>query len=80
MTISAGGTREPLDPVRFLGNRSSGKQGVALAVAARDAGATVRLLAAHMEVPARRASKSSGWRRPCSCGRPRCTRQPIPTS
>jgi phosphopantothenoylcysteine decarboxylase/phosphopantothenate--cysteine ligase len=51
VTISAGGTREPLDPVRFLGNRSSGKQGVALAVAARDAGAKVRLLAAHMEVP-----------------------------
>jgi phosphopantothenoylcysteine decarboxylase / phosphopantothenate---cysteine ligase len=51
VTISAGGTREPLDPVRFLGNRSSGKQGVALAVAARNAGATVRLIAAHMEVP-----------------------------
>ncbi|MDQ0923277.1 phosphopantothenoylcysteine decarboxylase/phosphopantothenate--cysteine ligase [Pseudarthrobacter sp. W1I19] len=50
VTISAGGTREPLDPVRFLGNRSSGKQGVALAVAARNAGATVRLIAAHMEV------------------------------
>jgi phosphopantothenoylcysteine decarboxylase/phosphopantothenate--cysteine ligase len=52
VTISAGGTREPLDPVRFLGNRSSGKQGVALAAAARDAGATVRLVAAHMEVAA----------------------------
>ncbi|WP_427007477.1 bifunctional phosphopantothenoylcysteine decarboxylase/phosphopantothenate--cysteine ligase CoaBC [Pseudarthrobacter sp. H2] len=52
VTVSAGGTREPLDPVRFLGNRSSGKQGVALAIAARDAGARVRLLAAHMEVPA----------------------------
>jgi phosphopantothenoylcysteine decarboxylase/phosphopantothenate--cysteine ligase len=52
VTISAGGTREPLDPVRFLGNRSSGKQGVALAIAARDAGARVRLLAAHMDVPA----------------------------
>jgi len=52
VTISAGGTREPLDPVRFLGNRSSGKQGVALAVAARNAGATVRLIAAHMDVPA----------------------------
>jgi phosphopantothenoylcysteine decarboxylase/phosphopantothenate--cysteine ligase len=52
VTISAGGTREPLDPVRFLGNRSSGKQGVALAAAARDAGAAVRLVAAHMEVPA----------------------------
>lgn len=52
VTISAGGTREPLDPVRFLGNRSSGKQGVALAAAAREAGARVRLLAAHMDVPA----------------------------
>ncbi|WP_018773133.1 bifunctional phosphopantothenoylcysteine decarboxylase/phosphopantothenate synthase [Arthrobacter sp. 131MFCol6.1] len=52
VTISAGGTREPLDPVRFLGNRSSGKQGVALAAAASAAGARVRLLAAHMEVPA----------------------------
>ncbi|MDQ0850130.1 phosphopantothenoylcysteine decarboxylase/phosphopantothenate--cysteine ligase [Arthrobacter sp. B3I9] len=51
VTISAGGTREPLDPVRFLGNRSSGKQGAALAVAALQAGAKVRLLAAHMEVP-----------------------------
>jgi phosphopantothenoylcysteine decarboxylase/phosphopantothenate--cysteine ligase len=52
VTVSAGGTREPLDPVRFLGNRSSGKQGVALATAALEAGARVRLLAAHMEVPA----------------------------
>ncbi|MCX2749733.1 bifunctional phosphopantothenoylcysteine decarboxylase/phosphopantothenate--cysteine ligase CoaBC [Arthrobacter sp. MI7-26] len=50
ITISAGGTREALDPVRFLGNRSSGKQGVALAAAALDAGANVRFLAAHMEV------------------------------
>ncbi|MFT2689088.1 phosphopantothenoylcysteine decarboxylase [Clavibacter zhangzhiyongii] len=50
--MSAGGTREPLDPVRFLGNRSSGRQGVALAVAARDRGADVVLVAAHLEVPA----------------------------
>lgn len=48
--ISAGGTREPLDPVRFLGNRSSGKQGVALARAAADRGAQVTLIAAHLEV------------------------------
>jgi len=48
--VSAGGTQEPLDPVRFLGNRSSGKQGVALAAAARDAGASVTLVAAHVEV------------------------------
>jgi phosphopantothenoylcysteine decarboxylase/phosphopantothenate--cysteine ligase len=52
VTITAGGTREPLDPVRFLGNRSSGKQGVALARAALDAGAHVRLIAAHMDIPA----------------------------
>ncbi|NYD79948.1 bifunctional phosphopantothenoylcysteine decarboxylase/phosphopantothenate--cysteine ligase CoaBC [Arthrobacter cupressi] len=50
VTISAGGTREALDPVRFLGNRSSGKQGAALAQAALDAGARVRFLAAHMDV------------------------------
>jgi phosphopantothenoylcysteine decarboxylase/phosphopantothenate--cysteine ligase len=52
IVITAGGTREPLDPVRFLGNRSSGKQGVALAVAARDRGADVVLVAAHLDVPA----------------------------
>ncbi|MDQ0101538.1 phosphopantothenoylcysteine decarboxylase/phosphopantothenate--cysteine ligase [Paenarthrobacter nicotinovorans] len=50
VTISAGGTREALDPVRFLGNRSSGKQGAALATAALAAGAKVRFLAAHMDV------------------------------
>ncbi len=50
--ISAGGTREPLDPVRYLGNRSSGRQGVALAEAALARGATVTLVAAHLEVPA----------------------------
>ena len=50
--ISAGGTREPLDPVRFLGNRSSGRQGVALATAARDRGAHVVLVAAHLDVDA----------------------------
>ncbi|WP_104200787.1 bifunctional phosphopantothenoylcysteine decarboxylase/phosphopantothenate--cysteine ligase CoaBC [Cryobacterium sp. Y29] len=49
--ISAGGTREPLDPVRFLGNRSSGKQGVALAQAALARGAQVTLVAANLEVP-----------------------------
>lgn len=52
IVISAGGTREPLDPVRFLGNRSSGRQGVALAEAAHGRGATVTLVAAHLEVPA----------------------------
>ena len=54
VAISAGGTREPIDPVRFLGNRSSGAMGVALAEAARDAGATVTLVGANLHVPAPR--------------------------
>ncbi|GAB4085492.1 bifunctional phosphopantothenoylcysteine decarboxylase/phosphopantothenate--cysteine ligase CoaBC [Myceligenerans cantabricum] len=49
VVVSAGGTREPLDPVRFIGNRSSGKQGVALAAAAADRGARVTLVAANVE-------------------------------
>ena len=47
--ITAGGTREPLDPVRFIGNRSSGKQGVALARAAAARGADVSLIVANLE-------------------------------
>ncbi|WP_298180148.1 bifunctional phosphopantothenoylcysteine decarboxylase/phosphopantothenate--cysteine ligase CoaBC [Saccharomonospora sp.] len=47
VVVSAGGTREPLDPVRFLGNRSSGKQGYALARVAAQRGAEVTLVAAH---------------------------------
>lgn len=47
--ISAGGTREAIDPVRFLGNRSSGRQGVALARAAVERGAHVTLVAANIE-------------------------------
>ena len=50
--VSAGGTREPLDAVRFVGNRSSGRMGVALAEAARARGAHVTLLAANLAVPA----------------------------
>lgn len=50
IVVSAGGTREPLDPVRFLGNRSSGKQGVAIAEAAVARGAEVVLVAANLEV------------------------------
>ncbi len=50
--VSAGGTREPLDAVRFLGNRSSGRMGVALAAEARRRGADVTLLAANLAVPA----------------------------
>jgi phosphopantothenoylcysteine decarboxylase/phosphopantothenate--cysteine ligase len=47
VVVSAGGTREPLDPVRYLGNRSSGKQGYALARTAAQRGAHVTLVAAH---------------------------------
>lgn len=47
--ISAGGTREAIDPVRFLGNRSSGRQGIALARAAVERGAHVTLVAANIE-------------------------------
>lgn len=49
VVVSAGGTREPLDPVRFLGNRSSGRQGLAIAQAAAERGADVVLVAAHLD-------------------------------
>ena len=49
--VSAGGTREPLDAVRFVGNRSSGRMGVALAEVSRKRGADVTLLAANLSVP-----------------------------
>jgi phosphopantothenoylcysteine decarboxylase/phosphopantothenate--cysteine ligase len=49
--VTAGGTREAIDPVRFIGNRSSGKQGVAIAKAAAARGANVHLIAANVEVP-----------------------------
>jgi phosphopantothenoylcysteine decarboxylase/phosphopantothenate--cysteine ligase len=51
VVVSAGGTREYLDPVRFLGNRSSGRQGYALARAAVARGAEVTLVAANVELP-----------------------------
>ena len=50
--VTAGGTREPIDAVRFIGNRSSGRMGVEIAKAARDQGAEVTLIAANLEVPA----------------------------
>ena len=50
--VSAGGTREPIDPVRFIGNRSSGKQGIALANAAKNRGAQVTLIAANCDTSA----------------------------
>lgn len=50
VVVSAGGTREAIDPVRFIGNRSTGKMGVAIAEAALDRGARVTLVAANLEV------------------------------
>ncbi|GID92893.1 bifunctional phosphopantothenoylcysteine decarboxylase/phosphopantothenate--cysteine ligase CoaBC [Amorphoplanes digitatis] len=51
VVVTAGGTREPLDPVRFLGNRSSGRQGYALARSAVARGARVTLIAANVTLP-----------------------------
>jgi phosphopantothenoylcysteine decarboxylase/phosphopantothenate--cysteine ligase len=51
VVVTAGGTREPLDPVRFVGNRSSGKQGYAFARAAAARGARVTLIAANVGLP-----------------------------
>jgi phosphopantothenoylcysteine decarboxylase/phosphopantothenate--cysteine ligase len=51
VVVTAGGTREPIDPVRFLGNRSSGKQGYALASVAAARGASVTLISANPTLP-----------------------------
>ncbi len=51
VVVTAGGTREPIDPVRYIGNRSTGRMGVAVAMAALERGARVTLLAAAVEVP-----------------------------
>ena len=51
IVVTAGGTREPIDPVRYIGNRSTGKMGVAITEAAASRGATVTLIAAAVEVP-----------------------------
>jgi phosphopantothenoylcysteine decarboxylase/phosphopantothenate--cysteine ligase len=52
VVVSAGGTREPIDPVRFIGNRSSGRMGLALAERAARRGAEVTLVAANVSLPA----------------------------
>ena len=81
VVISAGGTREPLDPVRFLGNPSSGKQGYALAEVAAARGAHVTVVAANVELP----DPAEHRRRARSAARPSCAtrstrRPPTPTS
>ena len=51
IVVTAGGTREAIDPVRFIGNRSTGRMGVAVAEAALDRGARVTLIVSNVEVP-----------------------------
>ncbi|GAI05934.1 unnamed protein product, partial [marine sediment metagenome] len=51
IVVTAGGTQEPIDPVRYIGNYSSGKMGYAMAEAARDRGADVRLITAPTSLP-----------------------------
>jgi phosphopantothenoylcysteine decarboxylase/phosphopantothenate--cysteine ligase len=51
ITVTTGGTREPIDSVRFIGNSSSGRMGIEIATAYRDAGASVRLIACNIDLP-----------------------------
>ena len=81
IVISAGGTAEPIDPVRFIGNRSTGKMGVALAEAAIDRGARVTLVAGHGGGrPAGGGDRSSASRPPPRCATPSSTSSTAPTS
>jgi phosphopantothenoylcysteine decarboxylase/phosphopantothenate--cysteine ligase len=65
--VTAGGTREPIDPVRFIGNRSSGKMGAAIAEAARDRGASVTLIAGAMSVTPPRGVAGETSTRSAAC-------------
>jgi phosphopantothenoylcysteine decarboxylase/phosphopantothenate--cysteine ligase len=58
--VTAGGTREAIDPVRFIGNRSSGRQGAAVARAARDRGAHVKMILANSQLSTQEAHELSG--------------------
>ena len=69
--VSAGGTREPLDPVRYLGNHSSGRQGYAIALVAAARGAEVTVMAANVELPdPPGVTVRAGDRRPRPAARP----------
>ena len=68
--VTAGGTREPIDSVRYVGNRSSGRMGLALAAEAARRGAEVTLVAANVALPPPAGVATSPWRRPPSCSRP----------
>ncbi len=58
--VTAGGTREAIDPVRFIGNRSSGRQGAAVARAARDRGAHVKMILANSQLSTQEAQELNG--------------------
>jgi phosphopantothenoylcysteine decarboxylase/phosphopantothenate--cysteine ligase len=58
--VTAGGTREAIDPVRFIGNRSSGRQGAAVARAARDRGAQVKMILANSQLTTQEAQELNG--------------------
>ena len=58
--VTAGGTREAIDPVRFIGNRSSGRQGAAVARAARDRGALVKMILANSQLSTQEAQELNG--------------------
>ena len=78
MLVTAGGTREPIDSVRFLGNSSSGRMGFALAGAARARGARVTLVAANVALPAppgvdcRRVATAAQLKEACEQAFPAC--------
>ena len=77
--VTAGGTREPIDSVRFIGNRSSGRMGVALADEARRRGARVTLLAANVDGADARGRRGRVRRRPRPISSARRWRAPTPT-
>ena len=58
--VTAGGTREAIDPVRFIGNRSSGRQGAAVARAARDRGAQVKIILANSQLSSQEVQELNG--------------------
>ena len=58
--VTAGGTREAIDPVRLIGNRSSGRQGAAVARAARDRGALVKMILANSQLSTQEAQELNG--------------------
>ena len=79
VVVTAGGTAEPIDPVRYIGNRSTGKMGVAIAEAALARGARVTLIRGMSQCPLPEAALSSTHRPPPRCARRCWTRSRPPT-